>query len=80
MVRALELALFLAPLALFLVWRFRALEDGPSLRVVVSAACILAVLAGALVWLSQEHALPPGTSYEPARLQDGKVISGHAAR
>jgi hypothetical protein len=80
MVRAVELALFLAPFALFLVWRFMALEGEPSRRVVISAVCVLAVLAGALVWLSREHALPPGASYEPARLQDGRVISGHAAR
>jgi hypothetical protein len=80
MVRAVELALFLAPIALFLVWRFMSQEEGPSLRVVVGAACVVAVLAGALVWLSREHALPPGASYEPARLHDGRVISGHADR
>jgi hypothetical protein len=79
MLRLVELALFLAPFAVFALWRFAAFEGGPSVRVVVGAACVLAMLAGILIWLSQEDALPPGASYEPARLQDGKVVSGHAA-
>ena len=79
MLRLVELALFLMPFVVFAVWRFVAFEGGPSPRIVIAAACVLAVLAAALIWLSQEDALPPGAGYEPARLQDGKVISGHAA-
>ena len=79
MLRLAEIALFLAPFILFAVWRFAALEGGPSVKIVVGAACVLALLAGALIWLSREDSLPPGSSYEPARLQDGRVISGHAA-
>ena len=79
MLRLVELALFLAPFVVFAVWRFMAVEGGPSVSVVVASACVLAVLAGALVWLSQENALPPGAGYEPARLEDGKIVSGHAA-
>ena len=62
MLRLVELALFLAPFVVFAVWRFMAIEGGPPVRVVVGAACVLAVLAGALIWLSQEDALPPGAS------------------
>jgi len=79
MLRLVELTLFIAPFAVFALWRFAAFEGGPSVRVVVGAACVLAMLAGILIWLSQEDALPPGANYEPARLQDGKVVSGHAA-
>jgi hypothetical protein len=79
MLRLVELALFLAPFVVFAVWRFAAMEGGPSVRVVVGAACVLALLAGSLIWLSRDDALPPGVSYEPARLEDGKVISGRAA-
>ena len=79
MLRLVELALFVAPFVLFALWRFMAVEGGPPVRVVAVAACVLALLAGALIWLSQEDALPPGVSYEPARLQGGKIISGHAA-
>jgi len=65
MLRLVELALFLAPFAVFVAWRFLALEGGPPVRVVIGAACVLAV--------------PPGVGYEPPRLQDGKVISAHGA-
>jgi hypothetical protein len=79
MLRLAELALFLAPFVLFLVWRFMAAEGGPPVRLVAIAACVLALLAGMLIWLSQDDALPPGATYEPARLQDGKIVSGRAA-
>ena len=80
MLRLVEVALFLAPFVAFAVWRFMAIEGGPPVSLVVGVACILAVLASALIWLSREDALPPGASYEPARLEDGKIVSGHAAR
>jgi len=79
MLRLAELALFLAPFAIFAAWRFLATEGGPSIRFVTIAACVVALLAGLLIWLSQEAALPPGSTYEPARLEGGKIVSGHAA-
>ncbi len=79
MLRLVELALFLTPFVVFALWRFAAFEGGPSIRVVVTVACVLAALAGTLIWLSEEDALPPGARYEPARIQNGRVISGHAA-
>jgi hypothetical protein len=77
MLRLAELALFIVPFATFAAWRVMG-KDGPSVRLLVAAACVLMVLAGVLVWLSQDEALPPGAAYEPARLQDGQVVSGHA--
>jgi hypothetical protein len=77
MLRLVELSLFLAPFAIFAIWRVMATEGGPSVRVVVAAACLLAVLTGVLVWLRREEALPPGTAYAPAQLQDGQIVSGH---
>lgn len=80
MLRLVELALFLAPFALFVIWRLMAAEkSGLSLRIVVGAACVLVALAGILVWLSEDAALPPGASYAPAHYQDGRIIPGHAA-
>ncbi len=79
MLRLVELALFLTPFAVFFVWRLMATEGVPSVPIVIGAACVLAALAGVLIWLSQDAALPPGATYQPARLEDGKVISGHAA-
>ena len=79
MLRLVELALFLAPFAAFATWRYMAGEGPPSVPLLVGTACVLVVLAGALVWLSRDEALPPGASYAPARLEDGKIVSGHAA-
>jgi hypothetical protein len=79
MLRLTELALFIAPFAAFVVWRVMATEGGPSLRVVLAAGSVLVVLAALLFWLSQEDALPPGTAYRPAQIQDGYIVSGHSA-
>ena len=78
MLRLVELALFLTPFVVFAAWRFLAMEGGPSVRVVVGAACVLALLAGVLIWLSQEDTVPAGANYAPARFQNGKVVSGEA--
>ena len=78
MLRLAELVLFVAPFVVFAIWRFMAVEGGPPTRVVAVMMCVLLLIAGVLVWLSRDEALPPGVGYEPARLQDGKVISGHA--
>jgi hypothetical protein len=77
MLRLVELALFLAPFAAFAAWRFLATEDGPSIKLVVGAACALALLAAALLWLSQDKALAPGADYQPAQLEGGRVVSRH---
>ena len=80
MLRLVELALFLAPFALFAVWRLLAKDGGrPSPRLVIGAACLVALLAGGLIWLSQEDTVPGGRRYEPARFQDGKIVSGQTA-
>ncbi len=79
MLRLVELALFLAPFVFFAVWRLVGTGGGPSIGMIVGAACVLAVLAGALIWLSHDEALPPGTTYQPAKLEDGQIIPGHAA-
>jgi Family of unknown function (DUF6111) len=78
MLRLAELALFLAPFVFFIVWRVMATDGGPSMRVLVGAACLLAVLTGVVVWLSRENALPPGADYAPAQMRDGQIVSGHA--
>jgi len=71
--------LFLAPFAIFIAWRLSLGSGGPSRWLLISAACALTLLAGILVWLRQEDALPPGAAYAPAALQDGQIVPGHAA-
>jgi hypothetical protein len=78
MLRLVELALFLSPFVFFAIWRAVGTDGGPSIKVVLAAACVLALLAGKLVWLSLHQALPPGTAYAPAHLEDGRIVSGHA--
>lgn len=77
MLRLVELALFLTPFAAFFIWRFLSMGGAPSLSLVLGAACVVAVLAGALFWLSEDRALPPNTAYAPARFENGRVVSGH---
>jgi hydroxyethylthiazole kinase-like sugar kinase family protein len=80
MLRLVELALFLAPFAVFIVWRTVGKRSGPpSLGLVVGAGCVLLALAGALVWLSEDRALPPDAAYAPARFENGHIVAGHAA-
>jgi hypothetical protein len=79
MLRLAELALFLTPFVVFAIWRFTATEAGPSPRILLGAVCVLIALLVALVWLRQEQALPPGADYTPAELENGRVVSGHAA-
>lgn len=78
MFRLVELALFLTPFAVFIIWRMAGTEKGPSARVIFGFACALLLLTGALIWLSEDRALPPGANYSPARMEDGRIISGHA--
>ena len=80
MLRFVELALFLSPFVFLAIWRAVGTDGGPSMRLVVAAACVLALLAGTLVWLSLDQALPPGTAYAPARLEDGRIVAGHGAQ
>ena len=84
MLRFVELALFLSPFVFFAIWRAVGTDGGPSMRLVVSARAVhehgAALLAGTLVWLSLDQALPPGTAYAPARLEDGRIVAGHGAQ
>jgi hypothetical protein len=77
MLRLAELALFLTPFAVFIIWRFFAMEHGPSKSLLIGVACFVALLAGALIWLSEDRAMPPDTDYAPARFENGRIISGH---
>jgi hypothetical protein len=77
MLRLVELALFLSPFLAFAAWRYFSSEPGPSTRIVIAAACLIIVLAVALIWLGGDRAISPHDAYAPARYEDGHIIAGH---
>lgn len=84
MIRALltELGIFLIPFAayaLFVVASRRAVLDRSSwpLRTVLilaTGACLLVILS--LVLLANFSGAPPGATYTPAHVEDGKFVPG----
>lgn len=78
MPRFVELTLFLSPFLLFGVWRFALARGFPSTPALAAAAGLLVLTIGLLLWLIAHRALPPGTSYVPARLEHGRIVPGHA--
>ncbi len=78
--RFVEIVLFVAPFVVFAAWRMTATAGGaPSPRVIAASAALLVVLLAALLWFHREGALPPGSSYVPARLEDGRIVPAHGA-
>ncbi len=78
MIRAAELAVFLAPLAAFLLWRAaraRGLNAPPPRQLALILAA-LAVLGGLLFVFSDRDRLPPGR-YVPAHQENGQIVEGH---
>lgn len=77
MLRLIELALFLSPFLAFAAWRYFYSDPGPSIRIVIVAACVVLILAVALVWLGADRAIPPNDAYAPARYENGRIVGGH---
>ena len=69
-----ELALFLVPFALFAIWRLSAAVARPALAWAAVAA-VLALAAG-VVLFGLSRSVPPGETYVPARIVDGKIVPG----
>jgi hypothetical protein len=70
--RSIEYLLMSLPLVLIGAW-FIGLRHA-SYRVFMAIAVLLAVLGGALYWMSAERAFTG--AYDPAHLQGGKIIPG----
>lgn len=70
-----ELALFLAPFALYAAWRLAAARAQPGLLWGTLAA--VAVLVAGTVWLGVTRRLDRGERYVPAHLEDGRIVPGH---
>ena len=80
MIRLAELALFLAPLGAYALWRATVVrgQTGPSPRVLSAITAGLLVFGAALAWFGVHDRLPPGARYVPAQLRDGQIVPGHA--
>jgi len=77
--RLLEIALFLVPFATFVAWRLGG-SGAPSPTLLGAALGVMLLLAASLVWFGSYDTLGPGQAYVPARVQDGRIVPGHAAR
>ena len=77
MIGLLEVVLFLAPFALFALWRVAA----PLLPPVTLWAAIGAVviLAGTGGWYMSEGRFPKGRAYVPPHIEDGRIVPAHQA-
>ena len=79
-----ELVLFVAPFAVYAIFLFAtrgkvfAGESWPA-KVVISLAVVATVLVlGSFVILAHFSGAPPGSTYEPAHLENGKFVPGRA--
>jgi hypothetical protein len=77
-----EVVLFLTPFAIYALFLFAtrtAVFDRESwtLKVVTwLTGAALALMIGSFVLLSQFSGAPPGSTYEPAHVEDGKFVPG----
>jgi hypothetical protein len=80
MIRAAELALFLAPLGAYILWRITVARGqvGPSPQVLAIILIGLLLFGGGLAWFGVHDRLPAGARYIPAELRDGRIVPGHA--
>lgn len=78
MIRAAELALFLSPVAAYLLWR-RFGTAAPTRAALIAMLVGLLVIGTGLVWSGLQERHPEGTRYVPAEMRDGRVVSGHGA-
>ena len=78
--RLIEIALFLSPFVAFAVLRLVLPARGlPSWVLPLFGAAVATMLA-LLLYLRSFDAGDAGQAYVPARLEDGRVVPGHAAK
>lgn len=70
--------LFLLPAAAYVLWLRRHPGEEPPLNVIVPTLAGLALCVAALVWYGLSGAAERGTAYVPARLENGRIVRGHA--
>lgn len=76
--RAIEAALFLAPLLALLAWRFALPALVPPGWLLRAGVAVALLLIGTLAWMHQQDQTNVDRGYVPAMLRHGRVVSGHA--
>ena len=77
-----ELALFLAPFAIYAIILWATQKDllhpesWPLSRLMWLTIAALALMFGSFVVLAQWGGSPPGSTYVPARIEDGRFVPG----
>jgi hypothetical protein len=77
-----EIALFLAPFVLYAVflWATRAgvmdAESWPISRIISLAIAAFALVIGSFVYFAHFSGAPPGSTYVPAHIENGKFVPG----
>jgi hypothetical protein len=77
-----EVLLFLMPFLLYAVflWATRAgvmdLQSWPIARVATLAIVALVLVVGSFIWFAHFTGAPPGSTYVPAHLENGKLVPG----
>jgi Family of unknown function (DUF6111) len=74
----LSILLFLLPTAAYLLWLRRHPGEEPPLNVLLPALAGLALGLAGLVWYGLSAGEERGTAYVPARMEDGRIVRGHA--
>ena len=79
MLRLVDIALWGMPVALIVLWLVLAFSGGPSRLTLAVAAAGLLLGVGVLYWTAEQDHLTRHDRYVPARVEDGRVVGGHAA-
>lgn len=77
MLRVTEIALFLAPFGLFLLWRVLAPKIRPAILWV--GIVMIVALAGSAIFYGLRERMDPHARYLPAHMEDGRIVPGRAA-
>ena len=81
-----ELALFFAPFVVYAIYlvatksALLTLASWPPKVLATLAICALVLMIGSFVYLAHFAGAPPGSTYEPAHVEDGKFVPGRVVR
>ena len=77
-----ELALFLAPFVVYAIYlvatktALMTLASWPPKTLATLGICALILMIGSFIYLSHFSGAPPGATYEPAHMENGRLVPG----